>query len=138
MNTKKADWINQPFIEKKTLHSLTIKADGNHTLLFVAGENEEITLSIKTDIPYGFLLLHTPEEYVLIKKDRAETLFNNTKTIIPISEQLNKIIFRKNGKKITLLNESNLILSIEKDAFLSSSAFGITIEGQGEAYIEVF
>ena len=138
MNTKKADWINQPLIEKKTLHSLSVKADGKHTILFVVGENDEVALSIRTELPYGFLLLHTPEEYVLVKKDEAEIAFGDIRSTIPLPEQSDELRFRKEGKRISMISKDKTILTIEKDAFLTSSAFGITIAGKGDAYIEVF
>ena len=138
MNTKKADWINPPHITKKTLHSIGFRSKDRHTLLFVVGESCEMSLSVQTDVKYGFLLLHTPEEYILIKSNEAEAVFGNTKTIIPISEHINKIIFRKEGRRISISSEDKTLLAIEKDAFKTSAAMGISTEGDGDVHVEVF
>lgn len=138
MNTKKADWINKPYIEKKTLHSISAKADGKHTVLFVVGEDDEVRLSAETALPHGFLMLHTPDEFVLVKNGMIEIAFEDIKASIPLLEQLNEITFKKAGKEITIKSGEKTLLSLHKDAFLTSAAFGITFEGTGEIYLEVF
>ena len=138
MNIKKADWINPPEILERSLHSLTVKCDGKHTLLFTAGENDSVTLSVDTELDYGFMLLHTPEEYLLIGKEKALITFGGVRTAFPLRKCHDRLCFRKEGKRITVLSGDDTVLSIEKDAFLSSSSFGLTIEGEGNAYVEVF
>lgn len=137
MNTKKADWINVPREIEWSLHSLRIKADDEHTLLFTVGESGEVRLSCRTDLPHAFIMLHTPEEYIAIKPDTMISTFGGIRTEIPVSAS-ESITFRKEGRTVSFISDGQTLLKIEKDAFLSSASFGITLNGKGEACIEVF
>ena len=138
MNAKKADWINEPAIKERTLHSLTVESDGEHTVLFTIGEKDIIRLLCRTKTDYAFIVLHTPEEYIAVAENTLISTFGRTRTEIPIRRPEN-MIFQKDGKRIELLSDENtLLLAVEKDAFLTSVSFGITLKGKGEAYIEVF
>ena len=137
MNTKKADWINVPREIEWSLHSLRIKADDEHTLLFTVGESGEVRLSCRTELPHAFIMLHTPEEYVAIRPDAIVTAFGGVRTEIPVTVE-GSITLHKEGKAVSFISKGQTLLSIEKDAFLSSASFGITVKGTGEAYIEVF
>ena len=134
MNTKKADWINAPKEIEWALHSLRVAADGEHTLLFTVGESDEVRITCRTGLSHAFIMLHTPEEYIAIRPDAIISTFGGVRTEIP-SES---ITFRKEGKAVSFISEGRTLLSVEKDAFLSSASFGITLKGTGEAYIEVF
>lgn len=137
VNTKKASWINRPYIEAITLHSFTYRSNGTHSVFFVLGENGEITLSAKTSVRSAFVLLHTPEEYIRIEKECIFLSFGGVMQKIP-AECGESAKMVKEGKRISFFSEGKLLLAIEKDAFLSSAAFGFSSDGEGEVCLEVF
>ena len=137
VNTKKAAWINKPGKIKTTLHSFSFQADGTHSVFFVLGENDEVTLTCKTEAHSAFVLLHTPDEYISFGESKITLSFSGVRTEIAASHS-NTLTLKKAGKHLSFSSGNTEILSVEKDAFRTSASFGFAVTGSGEAYVEVF
>ena len=112
---------------KTTLHSLSFCSSGTHAVFFLLGEEGEIMLSQSSSARSAFVLLHTPDEYIVFGNERITISFGGVRTEIP-SPGHSSIKLVKNGSRLAFLNaEGGKILSIEKDAFQSSASFGLAI-----------
>lgn len=137
MNTKKAHWISTPEKIKTTLHSFRYESESEHSVFFILPENGEVDILLKGSARTAFTLLHTPEEFILFRKDMTIISFGDIREHVPmeIGERMKLI---KEGAKLSFYSGEKLVLSIEKEAFRTSVSFGASSKGEGEVYIEVF
>ena len=137
MNTKKAVWISKPEKIKATLHTLSFRSEEAHSVFFVIGEEDEISLSYSSDTSTALILLHTPEEYIVFGKERIVLSFKGVRTEIP-SEPITALKLTKKGALLIFSTGKKEVLRIEKEAFSSSASFGLAAKGKGEVTLEVF
>ena len=137
MNTKKASWINKPEIRKTTLHSFSFISSGMHSVFFVLPEEGEMEISCTTSVKHAFVLLHTPDEYVLMLPSSITTSFGGVRERFP-AETGNRVRLVKKGSCLHFQSGGKTLLTIEKEAFRASAAFGISTHGDGEVDLEVF
>ena len=137
MNTKKAVWISKPEKIKATLHTLSYHSSEAHSVFFVIGENDEITLSCRSEAKTAFILLHTPDEYIVFGKEKIVMAFGGMRTEIP-HEPFSSVHLQKEGSRLIFSSDGKEVLRIEKEAFSSSASFGVASKGSGEVTIEVF
>ncbi len=137
MNTKKAIWISKPEKVRATLHSLSFRSSDAHSVYFIIGEEGEISLSCSSTASTAFVLLHTPEEYVVFGRERTVLSFGGVRTELP-SEGFSTLRLVKNGKKLTFISGERTVLTLEKDSFTTSASFGLAAKGSGEVTLEVF
>ncbi len=137
MNTKKAVWIGRPEKLKTTLHSFEFEADGSNSVFFTIGEEGMMELRKDGTAESAFMLLHSPSDFILFRKDRIRMTFSGLAADIPHSIG-NIITMQKEGKRLVFRNGDETILELEKDAFFSSASFGVAAEGPGSVHIEVF
>lgn len=137
MNTKKAVWLLKPEKIKATLHSLSFRSETAHSVFFILGESGMMSLCCRTELPYAFVLMHTPSDTIIFGKERTVISFDGVRTELP-SAMEGEIKLEKNGKMLSFSSGGRNILSIEKDAFLSSASFGLAVKGEGSVSLEVF
>lgn len=137
MNTKKAVWLLKPEKIKATLHSLSFRSETAHSVFFILGESGTMSLCCRTELPYAFVLMHTPSDTIIFGKERTVITFGGVRTELP-SAMDGGIKLEKNGKKLSFSSGGRIILSIEKDSFLSSASFGLAVKGEGSVSLEVF
>lgn len=137
MNTKKAVWIGRPEKLRTTLHSYEFEADGSNSVFFTVGEAGTMELMKEGSAESVFMLLHSPSDFIIFRKDMIRISFAGLAADIPHSTG-SRITMQKEGKRIVFKNGDETILELEKDAFYSSASFGIAAEGPGSVYIEVF
>lgn len=137
MNTKKAVWISKPEKMKTTLHSFSFRSESAHSVFFLLGNEGEITLTKQAATHTAFILLHTPEEYIVFGDNRIVIEFGNVRTSMPGNE-ITTLKLVKKGKTLIFTSGEKEILTIEKDAFQSSASFGFAAKGEGEVFLEVF
>ncbi len=134
MNTKKAVWINKPEIRKITLHTIEYESRTSHSVFFVLGENESITLDIAGNA--AFALLHTPEDYVILKEDETIVSFKGVRSSFA-SGPGRHLEVRKEGDLISFAS-GGFSLSVRNPAFRDSASAGVTSEGEGIVSLDVF
>ncbi len=137
MNTKKALWISRPESLKTTLHSFSFNSEKAHSVFFTIGEDGEITLKKDATAKTAFVLMHTPDEYIVFGDKRIVITFGGTRTSLPFTP-VSSVKLTKTGKTLVFTADDREILSIEKDAFLTSASFGLAAKGKGEVILEVF
>ena len=85
----------------------------------------------------AFVLMHTPDEFIVFRNDEAIIIFGGIKEHVPIVRD-DTITLNKEREKLSFFSSGKLLLTIEKEAFAASSSFGVSSEGEGDVYIEVF
>lgn len=137
MNTKKAHWIAKPTKIKTTLHSFSYASESKHSVFFILPENGEMKLTCRGNAQAAFVLMHTPDEFIVFRNDEAIIIFGGIKEHVPIVRD-DTITLNKEREKLSFFSSGKLLLTIEKEAFAASSSFGVSSEGEGDVYIEVF
>ena len=137
MNTKKAVWIGRPEKMRMTLHSIAFRSEDAHSVLFVLGEDGEMSISYSSEAKAALTLLHTPQEYIVFGEERIVISFKGVRTEIPHAP-IRSLKLVKEGQRLSFYSGDEAILSIEKEAFSSSISFGLSSKGEGEVELEVF
>lgn len=141
MNTKKAQWLKKPVkFESVSLHSLSFLNGEQSSVFFTIGECDNITLSYEKEdsVSVSFVFFHTPNDYIVFKEDRIESLFFGLKSKHNMFNSINKLEINKLYDTITFSSNGKFLLKINNPAFLSSASFGLKMENQGRVKINVF
>ncbi len=141
MNTKKADWSYKPAFEDITLHSYRWYNRGRKTaVFFTLGETEDCRLQCDCDssLSYSFMLFHTPSDIIRFSPSEGiDARLFGAAVSMPAAIG-NDIELRKSGPSLRFYSGGKLILSTEDPAFGPSASLAFCIEGEGNAYMEVF
>ncbi len=137
VNTKKADWNHKVKFKEISLHSFRWDNKEKTYVFFTIGENEEISLSYKTDkAKCSFMLLHTPNDYIIFSDAIRLSLFGSDATI---SKGIgNTIRLKKEGENLEFYADDELILKTANKAFSLSTTLAFIAEDEGDIYLEVF
>lgn len=136
MNTSKSLWINRPTGVTTTLHSYTFTPVEKAEVYFILEREGKIEITCKRGC-FDYILLHTPNDYVLFKENSIEVVFKGLKEEMQIKRG-DKITLDKRLDRLTFSYDEREVLSLSYPSFLTSTSFGVRAYEGKEVYLEVF